>query len=161
VLLLNNECEEALFQCEKGLSIQPHHDVCWGNYWDAVACLGDYDRWFNNLKKNNIQFWEEHRLTERYEEAYYKRGWIAFLKELASANDEIFGLIDNNESYNRMGLYIKSGEYDKAMDIAEKLYEPENYNPNLPYISAKSFYDKMKHNPRYIDLLKKMNLPVD
>jgi hypothetical protein len=47
------------------------------------------------------------------------------------------------------------------MDCYEQIYENNNYDPNLPYISIKSTYDKMKDNPRYIALLKKMNLPVD
>ena len=41
------------------------------------------------------------------------------------------------------------------------VYENNNHAPNLPYISAKSTYDKMKGNQRYLELLKKMNLPVD
>jgi hypothetical protein len=47
------------------------------------------------------------------------------------------------------------------MDYLEIIYEDNNRNPNLPYYSAKSTYDKMKGNPRYIELLKKMNLPIN
>ena len=52
-----------------------------------------------------------------------------------------------------------AGKYNKAMDYYEEMYEIRD--PNLPYFSIKSTYDKMKDNPRYIALLKKMNLPVD
>ena len=61
----------------------------------------------------------------------------------------------------RYTSYLTIGEYDKAMDYLEIIYEDNNRNPTLPYLSAKNEYDKMKGNPRYIELLKKMNLPIN
>ena len=57
--------------------------------------------------------------------------------------------------------YFNLGKYDKAMDYLERMYEANPNNPNLPYFSAKDTYDKMKGNQRYLELLKKMNLPID
>ena len=51
------------------------------------------------------------------------------------------------------------GNYEKAMDYYEKAYEI--HEPDIHYIGDKAHYDKLKDNPRYIALLKKMNLPVD
>ena len=51
------------------------------------------------------------------------------------------------------------GKYDQALEYFDKAYEI--HSPNIPYISTISNYDKMKDNHRYIELLKKMNLPVD
>ena len=53
-----------------------------------------------------------------------------------------------------------SGVYECLGDY-EKMYEDNNRNPKLPYFSAKSTYNKMKGNPRYLELLKKMNLPIN
>ena len=58
-------------------------------------------------------------------------------------------------------MYLYLGKYNKAMDYLEIIYEDNNHNPNLHYYSTKSTYDKMKGNPRYIELLKKMNLPIN
>lgn len=46
------------------------------------------------------------------------------------------------------------------MDYFEKVYE--NHNPNMPYVSLQSLqYDQLKDNPRYIELLRKLKLPMD
>ena len=57
--------------------------------------------------------------------------------------------------------YFRLGNYNKAMEYNEIRYENNNHDPGLPYISVKSIYYKMKGNQRYLELLKKMNLPID
>jgi hypothetical protein len=42
------------------------------------------------------------------------------------------------------------------MDCLEKGYEI--HHPSMPYVGDK--WDQLKDNPRYIELLKKMNLPI-
>ena len=48
------------------------------------------------------------------------------------------------------------GAYDKAMDYLEKWYEM--HDMNMAYLATNQYYPYLKDNPRYIDLLKKMNL---
>ena len=54
--------------------------------------------------------------------------------------------------------YLDAGDYDLAMDWLEKAYE--EYDPNMPYLGV-PFYDPLRSNPRFQNLLRKMNLPVD
>ena len=55
--------------------------------------------------------------------------------------------------------YLRLKEYDKALEWLEKGYEI--HDPNMPYITTVLFYsDQLKDNPRFIALLKKMNLPL-
>ncbi len=58
-------------------------------------------------------------------------------------------------------MYLNLGKYDKAMDYIEIIYEENNHDPEQPYLSGKFIYDKMKGNARYIEFLKKMNLPIN
>jgi hypothetical protein len=53
--------------------------------------------------------------------------------------------------------YHAAGEYDLEIDWLEKNYE--EHDPDLPYISARGV--PLRSNPRFLDLLRKMNLPVD
>jgi hypothetical protein len=55
--------------------------------------------------------------------------------------------------------YIKLGNIDKAMESLEKGYEIRgNF---MPYISTKyPYYNQFKDNPRYVEILRKMNLPL-
>ena len=61
---------------------------------------------------------------------------------------------------NKMDWYLKLNNYDKTLDYLEKLYEISWQG--MPYISILDVHHpELKDNPRYIALLKKMNLPVD
>ena len=52
--------------------------------------------------------------------------------------------------------YMKLGEYDKAMDYLEESSEMQVMG--MAYLATNQYYDYLKDNPRYMELLKKMNL---
>jgi tetratricopeptide (TPR) repeat protein len=53
--------------------------------------------------------------------------------------------------------YIYAGDYDRAMDWLEEAYEI--HHPHMPYIGTKPLYDPLRSDPRFQDLLRRMNLP--
>ncbi len=164
VVVLRNAgyCQEALFYLEKALYIDPDHPFLHGNMAMTYACSGDYDKIFEDWKKGNYDRWEMMGGdVELLEEIFYENGWIAFLQELTKLHEEAMakGIQVTSEFF--IGTYLEMGKYDKAMNYLEIAYEENNHNPDLPYNSAKLTYDKMKDNPRYIELLRKMNLPIN
>jgi hypothetical protein len=61
--------------------------------------------------------------------------------------------------HGHVNRYLELINFDKAMNWLEKAYEI--HSPGMPYISGlASQYEQLKENPRYIELLKKMNLPL-
>ena len=58
------------------------------------------------------------------------------------------------------GHYREAGDYNLTIDWLEKAYE--EHSLSLPYITG-AFSDPLplRSNPRFQDLLRKMNLPVD
>jgi hypothetical protein len=55
--------------------------------------------------------------------------------------------------------YMRVKKYDKVLDWLEKGYEI--HSPMMPYIGNADFRsDQLNNNPRYIELLKIMNLPL-
>jgi hypothetical protein len=54
--------------------------------------------------------------------------------------------------------YIYAGDYDKAMDWLEEAYEV--HVPGLPYIGTSPLFDPLRSDPRFQDLLRRMNLPT-
>jgi TolB-like protein/Flp pilus assembly protein TadD len=53
--------------------------------------------------------------------------------------------------------YLDAGDYDRAIDWLERAYEDRD--PNLPYI-AMPIWDPLRSDPRFEDLLRRMNLPL-
>jgi tetratricopeptide (TPR) repeat protein len=161
VLRRAGKCQEALFYIEKALSIDPDHPFLRGLLGWTYECLGDYEKAFEAWKKDYYDRWEKYGDAELLEEVFYEHGWIAFMQELARIYEEAMANEMQVSPWYLFQQYLILGKYDKAMDYLEIIYEENNHDPALPYRSAKNIYDKMKGNPRYIELLKKMNLPIN
>jgi tetratricopeptide (TPR) repeat protein len=52
--------------------------------------------------------------------------------------------------------YIDAGDYDRAIDWLERAFEVRD--PNLPYFGLAPIHDPLRDNPRFQDLLRRMNL---
>ena len=159
VLIDAGECETALAQIEKGLSIEPDHFFTRPKLFRAYKCLGDYEKMFEIWKQDNYKLWEKYGITEHIENVFREKGWLAFQEELIRIHEELY--VEDGQLLYPEGLatkYFNIGKYDKILDIYEKMYE--NHNPNLPYISTRKSFNKLKNNTRYIELLRKMKLPM-
>jgi tetratricopeptide (TPR) repeat protein len=161
VLVEAEKCQEALFYLEKALSIEPDHYFASLQLRDVYECLGDYDRVFEIWKGYNLPFLEEFGIAELLEKVFQERGWIAVMEEVIRVNEEAWAKDGHQIPMRQAGNYFTVGKYNKAMDYYEMVYENNNHDPSLPFISAKSRYNKMKDNQRYLELLKKMNLPIN
>ena len=61
--------------------------------------------------------------------------------------------------FDLAGYYMRVKEYDKALEWLERSYEI--HDPNMPYITTGiANFNPLKDNPRFIELLKKMKLPL-
>ena len=79
----------------------------------------------------------------------------------------MFKVRDKNGDKCPLGVWVKIeryiilGDYEKAMDCLEELYEKRDMD--VTYIATIDFFisNEIRDNPRYIALLEKMNLTVD
>jgi TolB-like protein/tetratricopeptide (TPR) repeat protein len=53
--------------------------------------------------------------------------------------------------------YLDAGDYDRTMDWLETAFEIRD--PNLVYLGVSPLWDPLRSNPRFQDLLRRMNLP--
>jgi hypothetical protein len=53
--------------------------------------------------------------------------------------------------------YVYAGDYDEVMGWLERGFEARD--PNLPYIGISPLYDPLRSDPRFQDLLRRMDLP--
>ncbi|MBW2644801.1 MAG: protein kinase [Deltaproteobacteria bacterium] len=98
-------------------------------------------------------------LTTALEDGFKKAGHKGAYRAVADLMVEWYGKPDKSvPAFVISANYLDAGEYDLAIDWLEKAYE--EHDPNLPYLGL-PYYDPLRSYPRFQDLLRKMNLPVD
>lgn len=154
-----NDFEKALSKAEKALSIDPHNFIAKYAVWGALNAMGNYEEAFKYVKEFQLPLWEKYNVTELLERTYRDEGWIAYLKEAIRINEEVWIQDGFSDPLTLGDLYFDIDNYDKAFDYYEQALDMHSLN--LPYHSSSYYYNKLKDHPRYIELLKKMNLPID
>ena len=95
----------------------------------------------------------DERLTA-LEDGFEKAGYKGAYRALADL------WVEEGRSAKVIGTWYRmAGDYEEAIDWFEKAYE--EHHPNLPYITLPSDSDPLRSYPRFQELLRKMNLPVD
>ncbi len=146
---------------EKVLSITkkiPNHPVALFAMETTYYQKGDYKNSFETLIQM-LQFTLEKEvifdIQKKYEEAGYNSALVYIVnivEEIAKTN---FVMATDIAWYYREIL----NKPEKTLEWLEVGFKTND--PGMPYISTKVYpFDFVRDNPRYIELLKKMNLPI-
>lgn len=136
---------------KKVLSNEPNHRLSKIQLSVAYRDMGEYEKWFELWKEVNR--YDDEDIAE-VDKVFQDRGYLAAVEKIIKLEEEKA----DEKQINICGVarrYLVLNNYDKAMDWFEKGYEI--HHPCMPYIGKE---DKLMDNPRYIELLKKMNLPL-
>jgi len=183
--------EEAKEHIELALKLDPHNPTVKALYCGDLLSVHRYDDCISICRevyeKNPTMFLttgllaEALYLTGKYEEAF------EFIK-LDYSKSDLFKDFDHVfDQYEKLGfvgtlnleadtllaqskskflppgalinLYLMAGNKDRALDCLEQAYKM--HDPNMPGISTSPLYDSLRDEPRFQNLLRKMNLPVD
>ena len=138
------------------MDIESDFTFALGALAEALGAKGMYDEQFATYRK--IYAYDA-EMTAALEDGFEKAGYKGAYRALADILAEWYGKPGKNVRAFEISLeYLSAGNYDLAMDWLEKTYE--EHDPNLPYLGLPR-YDPLRSNPRFQDLLRKMNLPVD
>jgi TolB-like protein/Tfp pilus assembly protein PilF len=190
LLYILRRYDEALYQANIALELDPERPFILGMYASVLFEVGDYYTAIKHCKKALSIDPENHFANYALEDLYYVVGdyhnsfemlirepfidenirsvmETAFKEQGYSAAFDIY--IDAKEEIAKAGFmppclmamdYAKINKHDKALDWLEKGIEI--HDPMMPYIGCGDFRPYIpKDNPRYVALLKKMNLPLD
>jgi len=153
-LISVGEYEEALKLLEKVTAEDPGNYIA-NNGIEIVAFLcGDYDKVMKAARyimlAKNINF-------EEVERIYREKGFVAAYEEIMRQEEVIaqHGYVRPVEMVIR---YMMVDQKDKAMDWIEKGFEL--HDPNMPYITTQCLCEPLFDDPRFIDIIHKMNLPL-
>jgi tetratricopeptide (TPR) repeat protein len=97
-------------------------------------------------------------LEQGLEEAGYEGAQRHIADLMAARYERSSGVPDpNSRPWNVAYYYLYAGEYDRTMDWLEEAFEFRD--PSLPYLFYPE-YDPLRSDPRFQDLLRRMNLPT-
>jgi len=159
VMTVADDYEAAIAAFEKSKSIAPDFRFAF-NILPALYKSGDYEGW--------IKYWEEKvrwnpDAKVKVVNAFHEKGHLAAVEEMFKMNEEYGDDIGQARMANSLkaqrSMYLNKPE--EAVTYLSKMLDTQEEKINTTYIGTNLyFYDQLKDNPRYIDLLRKLNLPL-
>jgi adenylate cyclase len=143
-------------QYQKALTIDPNSYMArigMGFYYRAS---GEYEKWFEVWKANS--YWDE-EVVLSIEKVFMEQGYLAAVEAMINFVEEVRMNGGNITEMMQATRYLWVKEFDKALDyfeLAVEMHQPLASNISMYY----THFPELKDNPRYIALLKKMNLPL-
>lgn len=155
VLLCIGDCHNALIQAEKVTADDPGHYLANNLIESAAFFCREYDKVIEAAKfimpARGISF-------EEVERIYKEQGFIPAYEEVLRQSEELA----QNNFYIPIEMairYMWVNQPDKALEWIEKAFEI--HDPNMAYITTGMYnFEPLLSNPRFIDIIKKMNLPL-
>ena len=148
------EYQTAYAYSVKAVTADPGHEFAQKSLGASAYDIGEYEKAFEVDKNINLPFDED--VISSIDKIFREQDRFAAYEEIIAH----FELKAQNSfvSANNMALrYIEVNQLDKAMDYIEKGFEM--HEPSMPYIATRGHFEPLYDNPRFIDVLEKMNLP--
>jgi serine/threonine protein kinase/Tfp pilus assembly protein PilF len=158
VLYSQRRYDEAIAVAREALRIQPDFPIAANLLLFTMHQKEGMDREALKAAKVLARVTYGPKIETVLDEGYAQGGYAEAMKRgaefLIGRLPEVFCLPSDIANF-----YTLAGEKDKAIEWLEKGLEV--HDPMLPYLGYPLFIDLLGDEPRYQDLLRKMNLPVD
>jgi serine/threonine-protein kinase len=157
VLGINHRYDDAIAAIRTAMEMTPNLHAGLGHLGWAYEAKGMYDEALAIYRK---MYADDAEYTKALEDGFKKAGFKGAARALADLMAEQY---ESGWRYDISNWYIRAGDYELAIDWYEKAYE--DHDRNLPVIGTPTgipLYDEsLRSNPRFQELLRKMNIPVD
>jgi tetratricopeptide (TPR) repeat protein len=155
VLDSTDRCEEALDFYRNLLEAAPNHPIPLGGMVRANYCLGRYEETYQAAVAN----WEGQGRPDAVaalESGYAEGGFKGAMNGLAEwkLENEPFGRTPIHAAFN----FAAAGKNQEALDILERGFE--EHDTEMPYIGVSVHHLALRDEPRFQELLRRMNLPA-
>jgi TolB-like protein len=150
-LMFVRRYDDAVKAFRESLDLYPAQPLA-GNIVNALYFAGREEEAIEMLRarqKNDPEY------LKTLNDGFFEAGFPGAMKKVADLNAERSKTVFiGPRSIGQ--LYALAGDIDNAILWLEKAYE--EHDPNLPYI-LKPEYDKLRDDPRFQDLCRRLNLP--
>jgi len=147
---------EALELLLKLYEIEPEQGIALPALWAVYHELGDWQKALAIAKKIYILRENElalKTLKEGFEEGGYHLAMQRTAEMMILNRDTIYV-----PSWQIFTLYCRAGMKEEALEWLEKAFE--EHDGNMPYISVDPLFDFLRNEPRFKNLIKKMDFNV-
>jgi TolB-like protein len=145
-----DRCEEALDFYRNTLQTAPNDPEVLGGVVRAYYCLGMYEETYEAAVANQTGRGRPEAVAA-LEAGYADGGFTGAMSALAQWKEEQLGYCS---SFN----LAAAGKNREALDCLELHFE--EFNPDMPYISVQVDYRTLRNEPRFQELLRRLNLPT-
>lgn len=155
-LIFARRYEEAIVQLRRTVAMDPEHGLARHHLKRAYALNGMAEEAFAELRRTLPQ---GHDLEEVLDVAYAEEGYAGVLRRVAesrAAAARAGGMEANAPGWVIARVYAQVGDADEAFAWLEEAFEVRD--PNLPYIAVDPDFDGLRDDPRFRELLRRMNL---
>ncbi len=157
VLYMVRRYDDALALFQRMLRTSPNHVGALMGLWAVFDAMGMYDEALAAYESSYAVLGSD-QAEEALALGYAKGGYREAMRRLG---DTLATL--RNVSYvlptDIATSYIIAGENSRALDWLERGFEERD--SNMLYLNAYPMYDRLRDDPRFQEILRKMNLPVD
>jgi tetratricopeptide (TPR) repeat protein len=150
-LIFVRRFEEAIKAAKEALRMEPTAPVALSGLEWALHITGRYEEAWEVVKKD----YEGVGLGRYFNQDINESGYADALNKAAEAIKILADSTFINPSF-LANLYILAGNKEPALECLEKAYEIRE--PNLPYLRSPLF-DIIREEPRFQEIVRKMNLP--
>jgi TolB-like protein len=152
-LLFARRFDEALAEAERALRLQPDAPVALSAQNQAWLAKGMHTEL---LAFDRARIAGDPELSEAFERGYSEAGYQGAELRRADVCASRYGTPGGRPALVIAHMYVCGGAKEQALDWLEKAYEERD--PNLPYLGLPN-WDPLRSEPRFQDLLRRMNLP--
>ncbi|MFO7890515.1 MAG: protein kinase [bacterium] len=164
VLSFARRWDEARVAADTALALQPSNDLAKGVLRGVLLGIGKLKEHHDKLMAEQLELHgNDEEWVGAFERGMAEGGYTCAQRRIADLlayRYETFGWQgDNVRAENIARRYYDAGDIEETLDWLEKAYEERD--PNLPYdVRNPFYYDSLRTEPRFRELLRKMNLPV-
>jgi serine/threonine-protein kinase len=156
VMTYNRRFKDAIEAHRTVLDIEPNYVFGLHILAELLGHIGKHDEQFVIYRKIHA---DDAELAQAIEDGFKKAGNRGAFRAVGDLMAERYERPGESVRPGNVGIWYQlAGNYDLTIDWLEKSYE--EHEPTLPLISS-PLADPLRSNPRFQELLRKMNLPVD
>ncbi len=152
-LYMSRRYDESLVQHRKTIELDPGFARAHRTIAEVYRIKGDYA----NAVEERAKFFDligQSQNAALIRATFAKDGWVGFLRLVIAENSP---LRDSNNNWVIAKAYVDLGEKDKAFVELNKAYEIRL--SSLCWLKVEPQMDPLRSDPRYQELLRKMNFP--